>query len=503
VVLEELVSAHRDTISLLKGSLDLNERQIRAALNAIGENNIPPERLAAKLVEIAERFKDLQATASTLPGDSPRIVSLKAEAQRAIEAGELAKADALLTNVVAEETSSLDRLAVNAADTYHRLGAIALTRLRYAEAAKYFANAAAVFPPGSAHEDKRGSYLREEAWAFYKQGNERGDNSALLLAIERYKRLLEVTARERVPLIWAATQANLGGALQALGARESGTAKLEQAVVAFREALKEQTRERAPLDWAATQTGLGVALWRLGERERGMAKLEEAVVAFREALKEWTRERVPLRWSVTQNNLGLALINLGIRKSETAKLEEAVVAFREALKEQTRERAPLDWGRTHHNLGNALARLGDRDSGTVKLDEAVVAYGEALKELTRERVPLDWAIVHSNLGYTLFRLGVRQTDTAKLEEAVVAFREARKEATRERAPLEWARSYGDEGVALVLIAERRGNVTMAATALSQITTAFETMRDGGHRMAAYYEQQLPRARALVARLGGQ
>src|SRR5215470_5833522 len=62
VVLEELVSAHRETISLLKGSLDLNERQIRAALDTIGEKNIPPERLAAKLVEIGERFKDLQAT---------------------------------------------------------------------------------------------------------------------------------------------------------------------------------------------------------------------------------------------------------------------------------------------------------------------------------------------------------------------------------------------------------------------------------------------------------
>ena len=503
MVLEELVGAHRETVALLKGNLDLNERQIRAALNAIGENNVPPERLAAKLVEIAERFKDLSATASTVPSDSPRIVSLKAEAKRAIEAGELAKADALLTNVVAEETSSLDRLAVNAADTYNRLAAVALARLRYAEAAKYFANAAAVFPPGSAYEDRRVSYLQKEAWAFNKQGVERGDNSALLLAIERYMRLLEGTPRERAPLIWAATQSNLGGALQALGARESGTAKLEQAVVAFREALKEQTRERAPLNWAETQNRLGVALWRLGERERGTEKLEEAVVAFREALKEQTRERVPLHWSATQNNLGLALINLGIRKRETAKLEEAVVAFREALKEQTRERAPLDWGRTHHNLGNALARLGDRDSGTAKLEEAVVAYGEALKELTRGRVPLDWASVHSNLGYTLFRLGGRQTDTAKLEEAVVAFREARKEATRERAPLEWARSYGDEGVALVLIAERRGNVTMAATALSQITTAFQIMRDGGHRMAAYYEQQLPRARALVARLGGQ
>ena len=41
---------------------------------------------------------------------------------------------------------------------------------------------------------------------------------------------------------------------------------------------------------------------------------------------------------------------------------------------------------------------------------------------------------------------------------------------------------------------------MAETALSQINTAFETMRDGGHA-SNYYRQQLLRARALVARLG--
>ena len=50
---------------------------------------------------------------------------------------------------------------------------------------------------------------------------------------------------------------------------------------------------------------------RLGERESGTAKLEEAVAAYREALKERTRERVPLDWATTQNNLGNALRRSG------------------------------------------------------------------------------------------------------------------------------------------------------------------------------------------------
>ncbi len=41
------------------------------------------------------------------------------------------------------------------------------------------------------------------------------------------------------PHLWAVAQSNLGIALQALGERETETAKLEEAVVAFRDSLKE------------------------------------------------------------------------------------------------------------------------------------------------------------------------------------------------------------------------------------------------------------------------
>src|SRR5262245_16011803 len=44
--LEELTPQQRENIALLKEKLDLNERQVRAALGILGENDIPPERLA-------------------------------------------------------------------------------------------------------------------------------------------------------------------------------------------------------------------------------------------------------------------------------------------------------------------------------------------------------------------------------------------------------------------------------------------------------------------------
>src|SRR6516162_2584310 len=126
----DLSETQKKVIAKLEGELDINQRQIRAALSVLGENDIPPERLAAKLVEIAESFKALKATASAQPGDDPKIAALKTDTQKAIEAGDLVKADALLAEAEAAQAPGLDRLAVSAADTYSRRGDIALTRLR-------------------------------------------------------------------------------------------------------------------------------------------------------------------------------------------------------------------------------------------------------------------------------------------------------------------------------------------------------------------------------------
>ena len=72
-------------------------------------------------------------------------------------------------------------------------------------------------------------------------------------------------------------------------------------MTAFTEALKEITRERVPLDWATAQNNLGATLAVLGKRESGTERLEQAMVAFTEVLKEHPRERVPLVWAMTQN----------------------------------------------------------------------------------------------------------------------------------------------------------------------------------------------------------
>ena len=216
---EELSESQKKEIAKLQGDLDLNQRQVTSALEILGEANVPPERLAAKLVEIAGRFKELRTAAAAQPGDDAKITALKAEAQKAIQDGQLGKADEILAAIEKIQTEALDRLALNAAQTTAQRGDVALTRLRYLDAAQRFAEAAAKVPQG--HEDERWKYLIAEADAFYRQGDEFGDNAALNKAIESYHRLAELRPRNTYPSDWAVTQNSIGTALWALGERES------------------------------------------------------------------------------------------------------------------------------------------------------------------------------------------------------------------------------------------------------------------------------------------
>ncbi len=335
---------------------------------------------------------------------------------------------------------------------------------------------------------------------WYERGRDKGLNFdlevAILLAEQGVRCGDSADLRGRM-------QNNLGIALRTLGERESGTARLEQAVTAYANALEEQTRARVPLDWAMTQNNLGNALRTLGERESGTARLKQAVTAYKSALKECTRARAPLAWAITQNNLGTTLRTLGERESGTTRLKQAVTAYENALEELTRARVPLDWAMTQHNLGTALSTLGERESGTDRLEQAVTAYESALEEWTRARVPLDWAMTQNNLGTALKALGERESGTARLEQAVIAYENALEERTRARVPLDWAGTQNNLGLALTGLAWRSGQATLAGDAVQHLAAALDLFRDARHAPhAVLAEQGLEKARAVQAALSG-
>jgi tetratricopeptide (TPR) repeat protein len=363
----DLSEAQKKLITNLEGQLDLNQRQVRAALEILGEVDCPPEQLASKLFEFARRFKDLQAEVAARPENDPKVAALRADVQNAIDGGDLAGADVLLAKIETEQKQSRDHAVANLAETAARRGDVALTRFRYAEAAAHFANAASMFPIGSAHEDERIDYLHREASALYSRGDIYADSDALRSAIELYRTLANLRPRDREPLEWAQIQNSLGSTLEKLGERENGTARLEEAVGAYRNAL---TIREARSTRAMALNNLGTALSTLGERETGTARLEEAVLALRQALQEGGSTDISIDWAQTQNNLGTVLAALAERENGTARLEEAIVAYRQAMTVFAREQIPWSWARTANNLGTALQRLGARGTGTAPFERS-------------------------------------------------------------------------------------------------------------------------------------
>jgi tetratricopeptide (TPR) repeat protein len=220
----------------------------------LGEQSVPDEKVPVRLIDVATHFAQTRDELAALEPDDPHAAELTRSAKGALDSGRLTEADALLDQAKEGELAALrqarelkqkaqeaeDRHALNAAKLLAGRGNIALTQLRYRDAAEHFRQASSLVPAG--HPDETAGYLDSQADALYREGDERGDNAALERSIETWHLVLQQRPRDRVPLQWATTQNNLGIALSRLGGRESGTARVEEAVAAYRAALQERTR---------------------------------------------------------------------------------------------------------------------------------------------------------------------------------------------------------------------------------------------------------------------
>ena len=440
----------------LSKRLGITEDATKTLLRIVGEQDVPLERLSETLNRVANDFKKLQAQAAALNLDNPTARDLVTQAKVAIDAGQFEPAHQLLreatqVQLAAAQAARKLREQAQAAEDAQMLGAasatavdagLALTEGKYEQAAELFGQAAEYVPPE--HPDERGGYLSDQAHALYRQGDERGDNAALVAASAIWDELAaREHSRDRVPLVWALTQNNLGKALRVLGERGDDDALL-RAVDTCQAALQELTRESAPRTWAAIQSNLGNTLRIIGERGDDET-LCRAVKAHEAALDVYTRESAPLDWAAERNNLGLALQALG-------KWRTAIEAYHDALQVYLRERERFASATALTNLGNVLQILAARgDDAALRM--AVDAHKDALLIYTQERSPLLWATAQVNLGSALVTLGERGNDDAPID-AIEALEAALKVYYAEQTPLLWAITQNHLGNALRLLGTR-------------------------------------------------
>ena len=334
----------------------LSEEAILGQIRRVSEHTNDPQAALADLEVALTRLANFEADANRPSNHSSQIDTAVAQAGVLVNQDRLSDARALLADQRERAAAEMQRLLSTEIDVALIDGDAAGAAALIVEQADHDAGGRADF-----------AALRQQQDDYYVAGRDKGVALDLRVSIALAKLLVgRAEGRDET----GAALNDLGIALATLGARDSGTERLEQAVAAYQQALKERTRDRVPMDWAMTQNNLGNALRTLGERDSGTERLEQAVAAYQQALKEYTRDRVPMDWAMTQNNLGNALRTLGERDSGTERLEQAVAAYQQALKEYTRDQVPLDWAITQYNWAETELKLFEKTAQAAHLDRA-------------------------------------------------------------------------------------------------------------------------------------
>jgi len=123
---KQLSDEHQATIHTLEGNLGVGKQVLRSFFRALGEADVPPEKQWAKLQEIADRYKKLLIVATS--ADNPEIARLKADAQRALDAGEFPRARDLIIRARALKQPIVEGQELEIAALTAQLGQKALPR---------------------------------------------------------------------------------------------------------------------------------------------------------------------------------------------------------------------------------------------------------------------------------------------------------------------------------------------------------------------------------------
>jgi tetratricopeptide (TPR) repeat protein len=169
-------SAAVQKVEELSKRLGVTEAATERFVTILGDQQVPIEQLPERLAEIAARHKELLARVERTASNDPRVQTLKEEAKAAIEAGKYDGAERLLNEAkdaaigaarrLKEEVATQLRAGAEAAAEN---GALAMTRLRYRDAAGYFAEAVELLPEGS--DEVRADYLNQQGSAAWRDGD--------------------------------------------------------------------------------------------------------------------------------------------------------------------------------------------------------------------------------------------------------------------------------------------------------------------------------------------
>jgi len=493
-------------IAGLRERFMLSERAVIRLVQMLERQGCGPDAIAAKVEHTAQWIGDAKGQLLKPSNDDADVRKLKMKAAAALGEAEFEAAAEALRKVrreiregrrrteerLSEEVAGLKAQMTEEARATARLAELRFAEHDFAAAAELFSEAALALP--STERELGWQFDLKRAEALHRKGELASDPGAMTEAAAAYalcvKSAIECTNETGL----ARASLGLGTALAHIGERETGTARLKEAVAPLKKAIAILSRDADMQAWASAQLRLGQVLALIGERDRSSAALRDAAQAFREGLKETDAKTQASAFVAAQMGLGSVLLALEEREGGVLLLEEAVDAYSAALGQIQRSDDPIRWGEAQMNLGLALLGLGEQPGGEQRLEDAVGALRKAGEISTRVAAPQKWAVIQLNLGNALAALGERSGGRIEhLEESVKAYSLALEELRRETEPLKWAITQMNLGSALIRLGERRDkrrNWLAAAGALVPALEVFETQ--GATQYAEVARQSLRR-----------
>jgi tetratricopeptide (TPR) repeat protein len=163
------------------------------------------------------------------------------------------------------------------------------------------------------------------------------------------------------------------------------------AIDAYRRALQIYSPLNQPYDWAQVVSNFGSALAMVSFLRKDSRGIKDAIQLFKRALGIRTRERRPHDWAQTTNNIGFTLFRLARVESSALPLTEALECFDEAGK--ANRVVPIEWARTQMNAGDAFNLLLELTKEVKYADQALSSYADALTFFKVNNSPDKWALI--------------------------------------------------------------------------------------------------------------
>lgn len=156
----------------------------------------------------------------------------------------------------------------------------------------------------------------------YRQALASGDEAHFKAALAHYQQATGVFTRADLPQRWAEVVSALAQVLQVFGDQLGSAPALERAVELIRATLDVRSEEAVPLLWAASQNNLGSALFLLAKRRDSAALFDDAAAAFRNAVGMYQIHGQGRLAAVTEKNLARALDASRLRARRDGRLAQ-------------------------------------------------------------------------------------------------------------------------------------------------------------------------------------